>query len=374
MIKSTDIIQFIKELEQLYAPDKRTEVFNFTVHQSESSFVVEGETSSREAYDKLTEQLYSKAITFVRLLPDEVVGQQQWGIIYNMVQKMHLTNSFRSETVTELLMGTPVKILDQRDEWRRVQAPNGYIGWVPDALATFTENEFEIYNLMQKVIVTVPYTFVYQTQDKSGGIVSNLVMGSLLAIKSETDFYFQVMYPDGRKGYVWKGDVMLTADWYDGVELTKERIVEQAKQLMGVPYVWGGTSVHGLDCSGLTKLVYYMNGVVLPRDASQQVKCGELVDDRRRFKQLEPGDLIFFGEPAKEGSDEKVVHVAISLGGDRFIHASDYVRVNSFNPEDSLYDAFNTHRYLRTKRIIGVEGSGCYTDLADTPFYHTFFK
>lgn len=271
-------------------------------------------------------------------------------------------------------MGAPVRILDQKEEWRRVQTPEGYIGWIPDALATFTKNEFDKYNQMQKIIVITPYAFVYQTADKTDGVVSNLVMGNLLAVRGATDHYYQVLYPDDREGYVCKNDVMLTTDWYAGIELAQERVVEQTEKLMGVPYVWGGTSVHGLDCSGLTKLVYYMNGIVLPRDASQQVQCGELVEDQKQFAMLEPGDLIFFGEPGEKDKSERVVHVAVSLGGDRFIHASDYVRVNSFNPEDPLYDAFNTNRYLRTKRIIGVEGCGCYTKLTETPLYTSFFN
>ncbi len=368
----SEITQFIKELEQIYAPDKRTVVFDIAV--VEDSLVVEGGTSSVDAYNTLVKHLPVEATKRVRLLPDEVVGNQQWGIIYNPVQKMHQANSFRSETVTELLMGTPVKILDRKEEWRRVQTPEGYIGWVPNALTTFTKDDFNAYNQMQKVIVTVPHAFAYLSADKSGGIVSNLVLGNLLAVKHVTENYYQVLYPDGREGYVYKEEVMLATEWYGDIELTKDRIVMQTEQLLGVPYVWGGTSVHGLDCSGLTKLVYYMNGILLPRDASQQVCCGTLIDNRRQYDLLQPGDLIYFGESAEENINEKVVHVAISLGGDRFIHASDYVRVNSFNPKDPLYDAFNTQRYLRTKRIIGAEGDGCYIELSKVPFYYSFFK
>lgn len=373
-MNSSEITQFISELEQLYVPDNRTEVFDLTVRNEGDRFVIEGETSSHSAYDALIGRLSEKTTIRVRLLPDEVVGAQQWGIIYNTVQKMHQTHSFRSETVTELLMGMPVKLLDQKEEWRRVVTPEGYIGWVPDGLTAFTEENFNAYNQLKKVMITAAYTFVYLADNKRDGVVSNLVMGNLLAVKGETNNYYQVLYPDGREGYVCKDDAMFATEWWGDVELSQERIVQQAQQLLGLPYVWGGTSMHGLDCSGLTKLVYYMNGIVLPRDVSQQVRCGVLVDDKREYDQLQLGDLIFFGTPASEGSGEKVVHVAISLGGERFIHASDYVRLNSFDPQDPLYDAFNTSRYLRTKRIIGIAGDGCYRELVDTPFYHSFFK
>jgi cell wall-associated NlpC family hydrolase len=113
-----------------------------------------------------------------------------------------------------------------------------------------------------------------------------------------------------------------------------------------------------MDCSGFTKQVYFMHGIILDRDASQQVRNGRLIDEAGDFSEALPGDLVFFGTKATpENPKERVVHVGIYIGERRFIHASDFIRINSFDPADPLYDAFNTNRYLRTKRIIG-EGNG----------------
>lgn len=163
-----------------------------------------------------------------------------------------------------------------------------------------------------------------------------------------------MQYPDGREAFVKKSDAMTVSDWLKKNRLTGESIVHTAKQLTGVPYLWGGTSVKGMDCSGFTKQVYFMHGVILARDASQQVRYGRLIDETGDFSDAFPGDLVFFGTKATvESPKERVVHVGIYIGNKRFIHASDYVHINSFDHADPLYDEFNAHRYLRTKRVIG---------------------
>ena len=93
-----------------------------------------------------------------------------------------------------------------------------------------------------------------------------------------------------------------------------DALVETSKTLMGVPYLWGGTSTKGVDCSGFTKTIYYLNGMVIPRDASQQVHTGKLIDSVTNFDALEKGDLLFFGRKATDTGTEKVVHVGMWIG------------------------------------------------------------
>ena len=130
-------------------------------------------------------------------------------------------------------------------------------------------------------------------------------------------------------------------------------------------------SSKGLDCSGYTKTVHWLHGIIIPRDASQQVLYGVEVDSEGNFDNVQKGDLVFFGTKAtKENPKERVVHVGFYIGNKEFIHASDYIRINSFDPESDIYDAHNTKRYLRSMRYIGSEGTTAITPLTKHPFYN----
>jgi cell wall-associated NlpC family hydrolase len=141
-----------------------------------------------------------------------------------------------------------------------------------------------------------------------------------------------------------------------------------AQKLRGVPYLWGGMSSKGVDCSGLVRICFLMNNILLPRNASQQVFCGMEIEverpdiagrtqeevkenyDREKalnaIRNLGRGDLVFFGN-TETGS---ITHVGIYLGGGEMIHASHLVRVNSLIPgEENYYE--NAHRIIRACRL-----------------------
>ena len=117
-------------------------------------------------------------------------------------------------------------------------------------------------------------------------------------------------------------------------------------KLKGVPYLWGGMSPKGVDCSGLVRWSYLMNGILLPRNASQSIKCGDPIN----LDSLQRGDLVYFGSPAKDGKPQRVTHVGIYIGDNRIIHASHLVRVNSLSPSDEDYYE-NAHRLIAARRL-----------------------
>ena len=125
---------------------------------------------------------------------------------------------------------------------------------------------------------------------------------------------------------------------------------------MGVPYLWGGTSGKLMDCSGFTRTVFLLNGIYLPRDASQQVNVGNLVDTKDGFSNLKPGDLLFFGRKATPTSKERITHVGIYIGNEEFIHESGMVQINSFDKSKKNYSHFRYTQFVKAKRIINSAG------------------
>ena len=159
-------------------------------------------------------------------------------------------------------------------------------------------------------------------------------------------------YPDGRVGYILRSEAMREGEGRKNLKQDAEAIIATAKSLMGVPYLWGGTSSKGVDCSGLVRTSLFMHDIIIPRDASQQAYTGEHIDIAPDFSNLQPGDLLFFGVKATEGRRERVVHVAIYMGNKRFIHSQGSVRINSFDAEDELFDSYNLNRLLFAARVL----------------------
>ena len=190
--------------------------------------------------------------------------------------------------------------------------------------------------------------------DLVGGDVMRMALkNGKAAIKGK---WAMVMLPSGKTGWVPKTAVKTLGErtnirMGDGadnmISIEKmEAIIASAHQLLGVPYLWGGMSAKGVDCSGLVRISAIMNGVLLPRNASQMIKCGIPV----QLDQLQRGDLVFFGTPATEEKPRRVTHVGIYLGDNRIIHSSHMVRINSLNPEDADYYE-NAHRLIAACRL-----------------------
>ena len=182
--------------------------------------------------------------------------------------------------------------------------------------------------------------------------------------------FAEVILPDGKTGYVPQKDIMDYGKWKAECSPTAENITAEAMKFIGVPYLWGGASPNGVDCSGLVRHVFRMNGILLPRNASQQALCGSAVDipdlypsrekkkkknsAARLFESLQPGDLLFFGTHGQDGAGDSISHVGIYLGDGRMIHSSHYVRINSLIPgRPDYYDGAD--RLLTVRRILQTD-------------------
>ncbi|MDG1528937.1 MAG: C40 family peptidase [Polaribacter sp.] len=368
LVSCKDVSNSISELEtihsdlkQQFAPDKRVELFDIKFDNINNQVVLKGETTTKKAFDILIENLEKKNISFkneVRILPDSAVGDRKFALGNNSVINIRSNPRHSAELGTQGLLGMELKVLDKKGSWYRVQTPDNYISWVDGGgIERITAVELQSWNQKNKLIYTENFGFVYEEKNTKSMRVSDISFGGILAIKKEHDTFYEAEYPDGRIGFVKKEEAVLYNSWLKNNPSNANFIEESAKTMLGVPYLWGGTSPKGNDCSGFTKTVYLMNGFVIPRDASQQITAGKIVDENLKFEGLEKGDLMFFGTPAKNGKKMRVTHVGIWLGNNKgeFIHSASNVHLSSVNENEKHYDKFNTNRYLGSRRYLGVK-------------------
>ena len=360
-----------------YAPDRRVARFDIDAAWEDGRLALTGATDQPAALDRLRRAMAAHAVAWddqVRRLPDETAGSPVWALVNNSVANLRSEPRHPAELATQAPLGTPLRILDRDGGWLLVQVPNGYIAWVDGgAITRVTADRLEEHRAADKVIYLRSSGVALSAPSASADPVADLVAGGLLERLGEADGFHHVRFPDGREAWVPTAEAEPFTEWLAGLQATESSLVAAALTLLGRPYLWGGTSPKGMDCSGFTKTAFLLNGMILPRDASQQVFAGAPVGGPGEFDGLRPGDLLFFGRPATDTSPQRVVHVGMWIGGDRFIHSSGSVQISSIDPDDPLYDEYNTGRHLGTRRMLGYE-SGIHqlTDEALYPHHGRF--
>ena len=342
-------------LNNKHAPDARVAVWNIDVNDKQTPIELVGETNLKDAKNELIEYLKSEDILFednIILLPNH---DFKYGIINNSVSNLRKNPSHSSELVSQTILGTGVSILKKEGEWYLIQTPDKYISWIDHGgIVPMSKEKYDNYFASDIGVFTRPYGFSYETKKKNK-VVSDLVLGSALKIVEIRSKHTKYEYPDGRIAWI-ENRLMNSISSIRGMNYSIQNLLENAHSLIGVPYLWGGTSSKGFDCSGYTKSVYLMNGYILPRDASQQVKEGTLVDDSRNWNLLEAGDLMFFGY--YKDDKLRIDHVSIWLGDGYFIQSSKNVRISSVYSDNLNFDDYHMAKYIESRRIIGSNTEG----------------
>lgn len=355
-----------------HVPDRRDNVYDIKIVENEGKPVIKGVTSLEEAKADLLELIRKSnpaAIDSINVLPDETVGEKTYGVINVSVADVRMGASYAAEMGTQLLLGAPVQVL-QHDDWWRIKTAEGYVAWTTGgSFVRMTKDDFNKWITAKKIIFTDDYGFGYENPDEKKQRVSDLAFGNMLKLEADNGRFYKVSYPDGRIAYVLKSQSKPYEEWLTSIKLTEESILEKALTLKGIPYTWGGTSVKGMDCSGFTKTVMLMHGIILMRDASQQVKTGIPVDISNGYENLRPGDLMFFGKKAQDGKKERIRHVAFYKGDKEFIHASGYIRINSLDSTKANYDELNTREFVRASRVIGAVDTKGIWSINNSPLY-----
>ncbi|MEJ5305893.1 MAG: C40 family peptidase [Ignavibacteria bacterium] len=351
-----DIEEIIGQIKSRLAPDKRTAIFNVSYLQEGNQLILQGEVSDKLFKEKLLNELSSNPnytiVDSIEVLPSKKLGSRIYGIVNLSVCNIRSKPDHPEELSTQALMGTPVRILKESNGWFLIQTPDDYLGWVDDdGIARYNAEEMINWLKSKKIIYTEFFGFIYSDKNLSEKI-SDIVAGNILKLVNSDKKTFEIELPDGRKGYINRKEAKLFDDWYNSLDFQAASIIKTAKQMMGFPYLWGGTSIKGIDCSGFMKTIFFLNGLILSRDANQQALHGSEVPFDPDFSQLKPGDLIFFGRRASETRPERITHVGLYLGDKRFIHSSGRVRLDSFDKDDPNYNEYRLNTIVRVKRIL----------------------
>ena len=337
----------IKQISKKYILDKSLEVNEVEVDLKNKVPSFTGMTTNVDLYNKIN--AYSDSLSFgndVILLPDPSLGDSTRGIINVSVAPIRDRSSHTAQMVDQAIMGNWVKILVENEDWYLIQTHYKYVGWITKSAVHKCTNNF-LYNWNEKARYRIKKlnSIIYSKPHMSSIPISDGVLNNRLNVTKDLVDWSEVILPDGRVGFIQKQDIELMTQNKDLSDQTSI-VISIALSMKGVPYLWGGNSSKGNDCSGFTQTAFMASGIQLPRDARQQAKIGKLIID----DQLKEGDLLFFG------TGDRITHVGISMGGDKFIHQGSKlegkVDIHSLNPDSPLYNSYRKETFLFAKRVI----------------------
>ena len=271
-------------------------------------------------------------IDSVYYLPESFPEDKAYGIITEPYVMGRYTPVDHKQEGTEMLWGEPVRLVREKDDYVQVQSAIGYLGYIPkNSLRRVTLQEWNRYHMGKQAVFT-----------KNDTLENRMIflMGTRLPYL-ENDL---LLLADG-------SELKLSRDHYKIIDPAtnplRQEILTTAQQYLGLPYVWGGRSSEGVDCSGFVMQSYGLNNIYLPRDSDEIANVGRMVGYPGWMDAMLPGDLMFFA-----GSRRMITHTAIYMGDGKVIHSlGKGVQIESLNPEVPDYAESLGRRFAFAKRI-----------------------
>jgi len=261
--------------------------------------------------------------------------------IIQPVADMREDKTMQSKVVSQALFSEKIAVGEHEGGWSCITTPDGYSGWVRSEAYIACLRPYETTCTVSRLAA-----HLYRLNAIEYGPAATLPYGSRLHVLDASDArWIKIAFPDTNEYYIQKGDVMLQQP-----RLAKGDLPAFSRIFLGLPYTWGGRSSFGYDCSGFVQMLYSHLGILLPRDARQQILDA-------RFKtcgidQAGPGDLLFFGK-----AEDRIMHVGMSLGGRQFIHATSrenqpWIRISSLCDFEWSGDPAACYPYRTGRQLI----------------------
>ena len=347
----------LKQLQEKFAPDTHLAIYDVSIEKCDHGFVLRGEVMSPEARQETERALTSAGISAtneVLTLPAKELEDKVWGIASLSVANGREEPEQKAELGTQVLMGHTIHIWKRSGRWYLAQTKDGYLSWVErGSIVRCTQQEAGTWENGPLLVVTAMEDQVFETPNTSSQPVSDIVLGDLVEKVEESRDWYRVRLPDERTGFVSKKSAEDFRHWKQTRKAGPEVVERTAKLFLGRPYLWGGNSPKGLDCSGFTKMVFFVNGIDLNRNASHQALQGKEVELDPELSHLKKGDLLFFGRGRRDGSQlPRISHVAIYLGNKTFIQSSQRVRISSLDPDSPQYDEQYGRSLVAARRFL----------------------
>jgi hypothetical protein len=305
----------IEEVRREHARDPRMSIFDIEVIEDAAGLALIGATSEPAAAEELHRRVGVLGDVRIRdeveRLPNGDLEEKPFALVRAAVAPLVAGPEVSAAIVSQAVLGQRLAPLRTFGRWLQCRSEDGYIGWVHRGyLCPVSEVEATEWEVGSggELAVSLGATLL----DSEGAVLARLPWGARVVM--EEDRWGRL--PDGKRGTI-EGEVVPLSELPARFPADGAAVVATAGRWIAAPYLWGGITWAGVDCSGLAQAVYRMHGTLLPRDSDLQARTGEPLDPTADFASLLPGDLLFFAE-----EPGRVSHVALSLGGSHIIHAS----------------------------------------------------